>query len=251
MTSVQIASDLHIECIDNNDIDPLTYITPTSDILILAGDIGSLYKLQQLKNFLLRLASLFQIILYTPGNHEYYMIDNNIKLSYNVLDKRLEELGNSIPNLHILNRDSVRINNLCIAGCTLWSKPECQVPSFIVRVHEMNTSKYLQQHQKDLKYATNIMDHCQKRGYQLLMVTHHTPTYSALKGTNKRKKFVSLYSTDLDYLLDKNRVGTWICGHTHKNFDFITPKGCRVLSNQLGKPKDGIVDYNSDFTITI
>ena len=38
--SVQIASDLHIECIDNNDIDPLTYITPAADILILAGDIS-------------------------------------------------------------------------------------------------------------------------------------------------------------------------------------------------------------------
>lgn len=248
--SVQIASDLHIECVDNNDIDPLTYITPTADILILAGDIGSLYKLQQLTNFLHKLSPHFQIILYIPGNHEYYMVDN-VQLSYVMLDKRLAQLGESIPNLHILNRDSVRINNLCIAGCTLWSKPECKVPNFIVRVHEMDTARYLKQHQKDLKYAMSIMDHCHKRGYELLMVTHHPPTNTVIKNTNKRKKFISLYSTNLDHLLDKNRVGTWICGHIHKNFDYITPNGCRVVSNQLGKPKDGITDYDPTFTIQV
>jgi len=250
MTSVQFASDLHIECVDNDDIDPLEYITPTADVLILAGDIGSLYKIQQLKNFINRLSPYFQVILYVPGNHEYYIVDH-VHLSYNKLDKRLAELEDAIPNLHILNRDSVRINNLCIAGCTLWSKPDCKVPRFIVQVHEMDTARYIKQHQKDLKYATNIMEHCHERGYDLLMVTHHPPTNSVLKGTNKRKKFISLYSTDLDHLLDKERVGTWICGHIHKNFDFLTSKGCRVVSNQLGKPKDGITDYNPSMTITL
>ena len=44
MTSIQIASDLHIEFKNDDVPDPLNYITPTANILILAGDIGSLYK---------------------------------------------------------------------------------------------------------------------------------------------------------------------------------------------------------------
>ena len=248
MISVQIASDLHIECLEDNNVDPLKYITPTADILILAGDIGSLYKPLQLKNFISILSPLFQIILYIPGNHEYYMVDQ-VQLTFKTLDIRLKQLAEDIPNLHILNRDSIRIGNLCIAGCTLWTKPECQVPNFIVRVHQMDTATYHRQHIKDLRYATQIIDHCKNRGYELLMVTHHPPSHKVLDGTNKRKKFMSLYSTNLDHLLDKERVQTWICGHTHHNFDIVADLGCRVVSNQKGKPKDKITDYDSAFTI--
>ena len=56
MTSIQISSDLHIECVNDDNIDPLQYITPSADILILAGDIGSLYKIKQLKNFIKQLS---------------------------------------------------------------------------------------------------------------------------------------------------------------------------------------------------
>ena len=44
MTSFQLASDLHIEY-QNNRVNAFDFITPTADILILAGDIGSLYKI--------------------------------------------------------------------------------------------------------------------------------------------------------------------------------------------------------------
>ena len=64
-----------------------------------------------------------------------------------------------------------------------------------------------------------------------------------------RYNFQSLYATDLEYLLDKNKVHTWICGHVHKNFDFVSEKGTRVLGNQKGKPKDRIRDYNREFVI--
>ena len=55
MVSIQIASDLHIECIDNDDVDPLDFVTPEAPILILAGDIGSFYRQKQSKNFLTKL----------------------------------------------------------------------------------------------------------------------------------------------------------------------------------------------------
>jgi predicted phosphodiesterase len=59
MTSFQIVSDLHIEYKNNEIPDPLTLITPTSEILILAGDIGSLYKIKQLQGFLEKLCIHF------------------------------------------------------------------------------------------------------------------------------------------------------------------------------------------------
>ena len=45
-----------------------------NDILILAGDIGSLYKIKQLTNFFNTIQSYYKHILYVPGNNEYYRI---------------------------------------------------------------------------------------------------------------------------------------------------------------------------------
>ena len=72
MTNFQIVSDLHIEYKSNDVPDPLTLITPSADILILAGDIGSFYQYDQLKTFLINLCPYFKVVVYVPGNHEYY-----------------------------------------------------------------------------------------------------------------------------------------------------------------------------------
>ena len=250
MTTIQIASDLHIEhsCVIP---EPSNYILPTADVLILAGDIGSLYKIEQLSKFLTKLSSQFQAILYIPGNHEFYMMADHQPLAYSTLEKRLETLGQNIPNLHILNGASVRINNICIVGCTLWSKPKCRVPPFIVRVHGMNTMSYAKRHADDLKYIKRMIKYCKKQKYELIVVTHHPPTYKAIIGAKKKKQFDSLYASDLDYLLTKDNTKLWISGHTHKNIDFTTAEGCRVVSNQKGKPKDRITDYNKSFKFTL
>jgi predicted phosphohydrolase len=249
--SIQIASDLHIECKNDQDIDPLEYITPKANILILAGDIGSLYKIQQLKNFLNKICDCFEFVLFIPGNHEYYYIDGNETLTFSALEQRLKNLSSEIPNLHILYRDSVLIGNICICGCTLWSNPSCPIPNFIVRIHEMTTTNYTKHHLQDLKFIKDMIKYTTAKNYKLVVVTHHPPTFKVLVDAKKRKKFISLYASNLDYLLDKDKVDTWICGHTHKNFDLLSEKRCRVLSNQKGKAKDYVMDYKKDFIIDL
>ena len=250
MTTLQIASDLHIEHKRDDTPEPKDYICPVADVLILAGDIGSLYKFEQLQGFLRKLSHLFQVILYIPGNHEFYTMPSYQQLSYKALEKRLETLDHSISNLHVLNRSSVRIKNLCIVGCTLWSKPKCTVPPFIVRVPGLNTPAYANRHKEDLHYIKKMVRYCKKEKYDMVVVTHHPPSYRALIGAKKRKQFDSLYATDLDYMLDGKDMQLWICGHTHKNIDF-TNKGCRVVSNQKGKSKDRIKDYSKSFRIRV
>ena len=249
--SVQIASDLHIECQNNQDIDPLDYILPQAKILILAGDIGSLYKFNQLKNFLSRICNFFEHVLYIPGNHEYYYIYDYEYITFEALVKRLESLSKIIPNLHILNRTSVLIGDICICGCTLWTNPKCSVPNFIVHINEMTTAKYTETHLKDLKFIQDMVDYATDKKYKLVVVTHHPPTYEVLKDCKKRKKFISLYATNLDFLLDKTKICSWICGHTHKNFNIISNKGCHLVSNQKGKIKDCILDYKKNFIIEL
>ena len=266
--SLQIVSDLHIEYKNNSIPNPLDYVKPVSKILVLAGDIGSLYKFEQLRGFLKKLCVHFEYVLYIPGNHEFYMqhdYDNNNPVSMEVLLGRLLSIEHEIENLYILNRRSVILNNICITGCTLWSKAEVKIPKFIVRIHGMTTELYNKKHYNDLKYINKMIDHCQENNMKLIVITHHCPSFNIMDNTykmlysndfgkeniKKRDRYVSLYFSKLDNLLIKEKVHTWICGHIHQNFDYISKGGTRLIGNQYGKPRDNIDDYSKEFVVKI
>jgi len=252
MTLLQIVSDIHIEYEDKEDIDPLDYITPSAPTLILAGDIGSIYKIKQLTAFLSKICTYFDTVLYVPGNHEYYMTAPFLGIRKDRLDSMLENITKHIPNLYILNRKSILLGgDICVAGCTLWSVPKCVLPKFLVRIKNITTRIYKHNHVKDLNYLVKMIKHCQTAKKKLVIVTHYPPTYQVLKNVKRRKKFLSLYGNDLDHLLDASKVNTWVCGHIHENFDLVTEKGCRLVGNQKGKKKDIAKDYEKNKIIQI
>ena len=250
MVKFQIVSDIHIEYKSNEVPDPLTLITPSADILVLAGDIGSFYKLDQLKSFLQKLCPYFKVVLYVSGNHEYYKQQGYQPETMRVLLKRFINIEKSINNLYVLNRSCAQIGDVCIVGCTLWSKPAIHIPNFIVRIQGMNTNLYTQKFNSDLEYIKRMTTYCAKKQLKLLVVTHHCPTYSVI--TSKKKyKYISLYASHLDDLLTQDKVHTWVCGHIHSNFDLITEGGTHLIGNQKGKPKDKIIDYKKDLIISV
>jgi predicted phosphohydrolase len=252
MTNFQVVSDLHIEYKSDKIPDPLSLITPTSDILILAGDIGSLYKYDQLKSFLILLCPYFKVVLYIPGNHEYYKVHGYRPQQMSTLLKKLYQIQEIITNLYVLNTSSVQINDVCIVGCTLWSNPLVNVPKFIVRIHGMYTNLYKKKFEDDLSYIQKMMVYSKKKNLKLLVVTHHCPTYSVITTTKKKNdKYISLYASNLDYLLTNEYINTWVCGHIHINFDHFTKNGTHLIGNQKGKKKDRITDYNKKLIITI
>lgn len=252
MVNFQISSDMHIEYKSDEVPDPLNLIIPSADVLILAGDIGSFYKMDQLKSFLQKLCSYFKVVIYVPGNHEYYKQKGYQPEKMNVLLKRFIDIEKSINNLYVLNRTSALIDDVCIVGCTLWSKPTIHVPNFIVRIEGMNTNLYNQKFNSDLEYIKKMSDYCSKKQLKLLVVTHHCPTYSVITSNKKKKdKYISLYASHLDDLLIRDKVHTWVSGHIHSNFDLITEGGTHLIGNQKGKPKDKIIDYKKDLTISV
>ena len=103
----------------------------------------------------------------------------------------------------------------------------------------------------NFKLILKIQNNAKNKNYKLVVVTHHPPTYKVLENCNKNKKYLSLYSNNLDQLLNKNKINTWICGHTHKNFDLISSLGTRLVSNQKGKKKDKIYDFYKNFVINL
>ena len=252
MVELQIASDLHIEYKNDDIPDPLDYIIPSAEILILAGDIGSLYKIDQLEGFLVKTCEYFKYVIYVPGNQEYYTFNEYNPVGMNILLGRIYKIEQNIKNLFILNKSSIMIEDVCITGCTLWSDLKISIPKFIVRIHGISNEIYTQKFNSDLNYINKMIDHCDKNNYKLVVVTHYCPSYTITNNCKKRDKYISLYTSNLDYLLDTSKIHTWICGHIHMNFDYKHNQiGTRIVGNQKGKAKDKITDYLKNFVVQI
>lgn len=250
---LQIASDLHIE-FKNDDIpDPLNYITPSAEILVLAGDIGTFYKYDQLYGFLNRLSEYFERIVYVLGNHEYYQQENTEPMTIECIKQYTKKLEESIKNLSILDRSGIHVKNtdICIIGCTLWSRlePDKKLPRYF-RCHNMTTSLYNKMHNNDLRYIQEMIEYCKSKNLRLVVVTHYLPSYRVIPSRKMSHSNVSMYASNLDYMFDGSLIHTWICGHIHSNFN-TTVNGTHIVSNQKGKPRDRITDYDKSFVITI
>ena len=251
MVEFQLVSDLHLKYDANRDrySSPVEHVHPKAPILVLAGDIGSLYHPSALKFALQELKDLFRIVLYVPGNHEYYMPKDcgSNRLTIKQLTDRLYALE-EISGLHILDRRSVKIGNVCIAGCTLWSDPSIKVPPYIVRIHGISDTIYKSMHRRDLLYLQKVKNYCKARNHDLIVVTHYSPSHSTLKGCKRNNKMSSLYASNLDHLFN-DPIVAWCYGHTHHNTDTVV-NGMRLVSNQLGKPTDGTKDFNTSCLIS-
>ena len=249
MIKFQIMSDIHIETfMDNVEVE--NFIKPSASILILAGDVGRVSRYDQLECFLKELCPNFEIVLYVLGNHEYYRVNGIVPKNMKNILEDVEKIKSQIPNLYILNRTSFIIEDVCITGCTLWSQANVDIPRYIVKMPGMNRIKYNSLFNQDRQYIESMIDYCQDNNLKHLVVTHHCPTFSFSRH-REEDRYKSLYCSNLDYLLDGTKVHTWICGHVHINFDVKTKNGTRIVSNQKGKPKDGITDFLLDKVISI
>jgi predicted phosphohydrolase len=243
MVKFQIISDIHIE--QEGPLSCLDVLTPTEEILVMAGDIGRINKLEQLETFLTDVCKHFKIVVYVLGNHEYFKEKGSRKTMEELLQD-IESVAKKLNNLYILNRSSIVVGDVCIAGCTLWSRPLIGVPSFIVRIKDMNTIKYNTLFNRDLDYVKGMIDYCQKNNLRLVMVTHYCPSPNLTRFSDK---YTSLYATDLEYLFSDKKVHTWVYGHVHKNRDLIMPGGTRVVSNQRGKGENLLQDFKKNKVI--
>lgn len=244
---IQIASDLHIEHFKN----PLFYhsfIKPSADILILAGDIGNLYQPDILINYLSFLSEKFTYILYIYGNTEFYFNDD-IQVDKKNMETLKETFENKVntklKNIFILDQKSIQIGNYLFSGCTLWSKLKMNLPNNY-RIKNLTSKKYIENHYNDIKFLKMENIYCKENNLEHIIITHHVPL---ILDPSKKKK--DMYMTDLSNIIHTLKINTWIFGHIHNNFNFIVDRKMKMLSNQRGKPGSYCNDYKTDFVIEI
>ena len=104
--NISLLSDLHLE-FDNP-------ITPgEGEVLVLAGDITTVETLKKDKAFFKSAADNYDLVVYIPGNHEYYHsdIDDAWRIITDAIDDRIVTLNNQ----------SYCYNGVHFVGTTLWT----------------------------------------------------------------------------------------------------------------------------------
>jgi predicted phosphodiesterase len=223
-----------------------------ADLVVLAGDVA------RPEEALAWARELRKPVLYVPGNHEFY--GNSLAGTSQSLKQR-----SSDTNVRVLDDDEVVIDGVRFIGSTLWTDfmlfgdgekraqamhearrfmrdftrirvsdepPIALAPEDSVALFDGH-SRWLEQ-----KLAEHFAG-------PTVVITHHAPSRRSIHPRFANSLLNACFVSDLEHMLDGNRVRLWIHGHTHDSFDYVV-NGTRIVCNPRGYAKDG-VDENTRF----
>jgi hypothetical protein len=276
---IQLASDVHLE------FGSISFDNHGADVLVLSGDICVAADLIALDNkdvidrfnrsstihtFFQECCARFKHVIYIMGNHEHYHGD--LATTFNILKERLGYL----VNLHILEKESVIIDDVTFVCGTLWTNMNKEDPMTLAHIRGvMNDYRVINDsrepvHYKDAdgKFHTrtgkfsamgSVVEHKEMLAFikktvdknptgKFVVVGHHSPSKLSTKPMYEREVIMNgAYSSDLsEFILDHPQIKLWTHGHTHHSFDYMIGS-TRIVCNPRGY--DGYEDYTG-FDIT-
>lgn len=264
---ISLVSDVHLEFGDldfDND--------QGAEVLILSGDIcvakdiaqrdpygvmGPEYRSNRFHDFFQRCHDRFPKIIYIVGNHEYYHGDFATAFAH------LKDVLGYLPNLHVLEKESIMIGDITFLCGTLWTDMNREDPDTLYRIRSymndfriIRDSRYpvhykdsegkhhtregrfspetsVDEHRAMLKFVKESVDADPTAKY--VVVGHHSPSRSSTHPQYADQTMVNgAYSSNLDqFILDRPQIKLWTHGHTHHEFDYMIGS-CRVVCNPRG-----------------
>lgn len=251
MKKLQYVSDIHLELRKIDDIPTIQPIDANA-YLALCGDIGNPF-LPNYKKFLGIHSKLFIHILIVSGNHEYYT--NTTKRSMEMVNKEINTICLSYPNITYLNKSKIIIGNTKFIGCTLWSDVS-NIKTLAENI--MNDYKHiyvtgsrkinLLKAENVISLNKNMKDWIQKqlvkisdKYNKIIILTHHAPSFKMLSHDDI---YSPCYGNDMDNLMS-SYISHWISGHTHDSIK-LDIKGTKCVSNCMGYPGQKVIGFKQD-----
>jgi Icc-related predicted phosphoesterase len=249
MTVLQIVSDLHLNC--NPNIELSEIIKPAGDILLIAGDVGSIDCIDYCFSYV---SKNFEHVFYVSGNHEYYGCKD-----MDEIDVQLQKICDKYTNITFLNKKAKEYNGYVFIGTTLWANPKSDEMKHIdlglklrkIRINNkiINSEKLNEIFDSNLSWLEKKL--VKYKNKKVIVITHHLPSYQLIpKEFRKIYRMNSAFATDLEYLF-KKPVKLWVCGHTHFS-ENIKINSIPMIINPFGFPKQrGISGYNNSLTVKL
>nr|QYA18301.1 metallophosphoesterase [Clandestinovirus] len=248
---VQYISDLHLgEMFFGHLVVKVPEIEPLAPTLVIAGDLGNPLS-SQYTRFLKMHSKRFDNIIVVAGNHEFYhsVSGTGDDRTYTNGLMNVRQAVDSIDRCKFLERDSIVIGNIRIAGCTLWTKVDPHF-RFTKYMYDTRRIKSLQSngkakswcplernyvHNQSLDYIRKTMN--QTKDEHLLIVTHHVPLEPLITKTTFPKNIHQRMIGNAEQLLlddskTKHRFDrAWVFGHNHWTYSTQQHYGWSFYSN--------------------
>ncbi|CAN5197588.1 metallophosphoesterase [soil metagenome] len=229
---IQIASDLHLEFLEDR-FPNFRAVEPTdADVLVIAGDI------HHGTSAIAAFADWPVPVIYVHGNHEAY----NEQLDELIAKLRVAAAGSQV---HFLEQDEYESHGVRFLGCCLWT--DYQLGSNPNAAMEVAAKKMIDHrlihagddffmprdalaiHEQSRAWLSGKLD--QEFDGPTVVVTHHGPHPKSIHPRYAGDLLNAAFVTDLSSLLGKAKL--WIHGHVHDNFDYSIA-GTRVIANPRG-----------------
>lgn len=244
---IQILSDLHNEVRAARSLS-LDIQETDADVIVLAGDIdlgtdGIRWAGEQGQR-------LNTPVVYVAGNHEFYHHE------VETLRQELRHCAQAV-GVHFLDNDALVIKGVRFLGTTLWT--DYAVYAELDRATVMaGCARALPDHHLirfgDAPFlpADALALHRSARAWlaeqlsipfdgQTVVISHHGPSMACQHPRIPVNPVSAAFQSDLEDLL--SLADLWIYGHTHSCLDQVVA-GTRLVSNQLGYPKEGTGDFD-------
>lgn len=232
-----LMSDLHLEFWEDPRklIDNIVELTPQSDIIALAGDIGVLAQNYDDIERLLILLTQKGKVIYTPGNHEYY------GRKFECGEADLQQLRFNLRHTKDLVINTGQPEWVEIQGCynilvgTMWfeKKDYTDYEKWCLADFKVkNLEHYIYKYNDDFM---RMLEKTDKRN--IIAISHHSPTYRSVGKKYIGSALNQFFCNNFDYLLEDKDVLLACHGHLHDAVDFRLGN-TRVVSNPFGYPTE-------------
>lgn len=242
---IQVLSDLHIEGAN------MSAIPPVGDVLVLAGDVAAYPEM--LEEFFYTKVPQEIPVIFVPGNHEHEY--QHILKAADMYKQMLKDL----PNVTVLQNESVVIDDVVFLGSTLWSNFQAEgmhrrealmdwasIISDFKRIksdHDyLMPSEMEALSEKSRQYLVSEIERFQ--GRKIVVVTHFAPSLRSRSPRFEDDSGYGYWVNDMPDLFGKSSLH--IHGHVHDSMDYVE-NGTRVICNPRGHSKQYNLSTNAKF----
>ncbi|MBR8837265.1 MAG: metallophosphoesterase [Stigonema ocellatum SAG 48.90 = DSM 106950] len=225
---IQLVSDLHVDFQEDWGRSLLNTIkAPEVDILIIAGDLAKANH-PAWEQSLVELSAHYPHILLVLGNHEYK------DSSPSFIEEITTKLEKALPNLHVLENQTITLEGVKFAGTTLWFNSTVNSYKDESLINDPVQVWIQERNQTARKFLANVNAD--------VIITHYLPSVKSIAPQYQNHPLNHFFFCDVEDIIYSMQPQYWFHGHTHIPCSYQIGS-TQIIANPHGYPEEAS-DHN-------